>query len=213
MIWLHELGQIFQRWRSTKKNRVKTPGEGLFGKIFTEIELKWVFNIQEIFDLMDFLHIVCDPTLVRMGPEWWRWWWQGTWMGSKGAGHSCQFWAGTKITLSSVLGAGRGKLCNLRHEFHAMLFPRTSSARLVHRSPLLCAVHLPCLCLLKVTRIISSTTLKKTISLQYFVSGTIRQTNLFSTVYFLHLCYRPKRVNCNTEEGKISPQIWDFNFW
>ena len=58
MIWLHELGQIFQRWRNTKKNRVKTPGEGLFGKIFTEIELKWVFNIQEIFDLMDFLHIV-----------------------------------------------------------------------------------------------------------------------------------------------------------
>ena len=127
------------------ENGVKTQYEGFFGKIFTEMETNGFISSKRFLTGPYFLHIVCNPTLVRMGLEWWRWWWQGTWMGSKGAGHSCQFWAGTKITLSSVLGAGRGKLCNLRHEFHAMLFPRTSSARLVHRSPLLCAPTLPLL--------------------------------------------------------------------
>ena len=110
MIWLHELGQIFLTWRSTKQNRVKTPGEGLFGKIFTEIELKWVFNIQEIFDLMDFLHIVCDPTLVRMGPEWWRWWRQGTWMGSKGRGTAANFGPAPKSPFPPCLVLG-GESC------------------------------------------------------------------------------------------------------
>ena len=133
MIWLHEPGQIFQRWRSIEwKHHMEDMRK--YSQKFNWNE----FSTSKRSLIWWIFFTLCGPTLVRIGPEWWRWWWQGTWMGSKGAGHSCQFWAGTKITLSSVLGAGRGKLCNLRHEFHAMLFPRTSSARLVHISPVLC---------------------------------------------------------------------------